>query len=265
LARIIAIASGKGGVGKTTIAANLGLALQQMGKRVVIVDCNLTTAHLGLLFGVYVYPTTLNDFLRDEARFENILYRHDSGLRIIPASLSLEDLVDINVDDFKRILKHTFSNYDVVILDSAPGLGREALISLQAADEVLFVATPTIPSLVDIVKCKSLVNSLKRDVSVLGIIVNRMKGKEYEIAASDIRQFTGIPIIGIIPEDENVIESTNRKHLIVHSKRTSPASLAISRIASRVAGSPDFISIPAKLYRRPGFLKRVMNRFKRRR
>jgi septum site-determining protein MinD len=152
MVRIIAVASGKGGVGKTTIAANLGLSLQRLGRRVVVVDCNLTTAHLGLMFGIYNYPVTLNNYLRDEARLENILYRHSSGLNIVPASLNLQDLVDIEVEDFKKSLKYTFSDYDFVILDSAPGLGREALISLQTADEILFVATPTIPSLVDILK-----------------------------------------------------------------------------------------------------------------
>lgn len=261
MVRIIAIASGKGGVGKTTIAANLSLVLQKLGKRVVVIDCNLTTAHLGLLFGIYFYPKTLNDFLRDEVRFENILYRHVSGLRIVPASLNLDDLAGIEVGDLKTSLKTAFSDYDLVILDSAPGLGREALISLQAADEILFVATPTIPSLVDIVKCKSVVGALGGGANVLGIVINRVKNREYEITPEDVRRFTELPVVGIIPEDENVIESANRRSLVVISNQNSPASQAILRIGVRLAGSPGFMSIPEKFYKRPGFFRRVLNRF----
>jgi septum site-determining protein MinD len=73
LVRIIDVCSGKGGVGKTTVAANLGLALQNFGKKVAVVDCNLTTSHLGLLFGFHNYPITLNNFLKGEARMEDII------------------------------------------------------------------------------------------------------------------------------------------------------------------------------------------------
>lgn len=261
MVRIITVASGKGGVGKTTIAANLALSLQRVGKRVVVIDCNLTTSHLGLMFGIYNYPVTLNNFLRDEARLESILYRHSSGLNIVPASLNLRDLVDIEVDDFKGSLKYAFSDYDFVILDSAPGLGREALMSLQTADEILFVATPTIPSLVDIVKCRSLVDSLGSGASVLGVVVNRVKNKAYEISAHDIRNFTGLPIVGIIPEDDSVIESTNRKSPLVTLSGDSPAAVAIYRIATRLSGSSTFLPIPERYYKKPSFLRRIADFF----
>ena len=264
MVRIITIASGKGGVGKTTIAANLGVSLQRLNKSVVVVDCNLTTAHLGLLFGIYYYPATLNDFLRNEVSFGNVLYRHSSGMGIVPASLNLEDLVDIEIGDFRKSLKYAFSDYDFVILDSAPGLGREALISLQAADEILFVATPTIPSMVDVLKCKNLADSLVggQGPTVLGVVVNRVKGKDYEITIEDIRRFTELPIVGVIPEDDSVIESTNRKSLVIAESGGSPASIAIYRIATRIAGAPTFVPIPEMYYKKPSFLKRVMNFFR---
>ncbi|MEM5773340.1 MAG: AAA family ATPase, partial [Candidatus Aenigmatarchaeota archaeon] len=185
MVRIIDVCSGKGGVGKTTIAANLSLALTQLGKKVAVVDCNLTTSHLSLLFGAYSYPLTLNNFLRKEARFEDVVYTHPSGLRIVPASLELKDLVDVDVSNFKENLKEIFKDFDFVFLDSAPGLGKEALIPLQAADEVLFVANPFLPSLVDVVKCKQLINSFDSRPIVLGIILNRMKKKSYEISAEE--------------------------------------------------------------------------------
>jgi septum site-determining protein MinD len=260
LVRIIVVASGKGGVGKTTISANLAVALQMLGKKVAVVDCNLTTAHLGLLFGIYSYPATLNNLIRNEASVENVTYTHFTGLHIVPASIDIRDLACVDTENFKTMLKDGFSNYDIVILDSSPGLGKEAMTALQAADEVLFVVTPTIPSLVDVVKCRNLINSVKQGAPILGVVINRVKGKDYEVTPEEVRRFTELPVVGIIPEDDNVLESTNRKSIVVLSKENSQASQAIFRISARVAGMPNFIPIPEKFYKKRGFFGRIISR-----
>jgi septum site-determining protein MinD len=254
MVRIIDVCSGKGGVGKTTIVANLGVALQTLGKRVVVVDCNLTTSHLGLLFGNHSYPRTLNSFLKNESSLENALYSHPSGLKFVPASLELADMINVDVDDLKIKLKEAFHDFDFVLLDSSPGLGREALIALLAADELLFVANPYVPSLVDILKYNKLVTSLKSDQSVLGIVLNRMRNKKYEIPIGEIRHFTELPIFGIIPEDENVLESSNKQNLVIDSKKNSPASRAFFEIAAKLSGT---------VYTKQGIFDRLMKFFRR--
>ena len=236
MVRIINICSGKGGVGKTTVAANLGLALQALGKKVAVVDCNLTTSHLSLLFGFYKYPLTLNDFLKGEARMEDVVYTHPSGLRILPASLELEDLIGVKTSNLKEKLKEVFQDFDFVLLDSAPGLGREALIALQACDEVLFIANPFITSLVDVVKCNQLINSLEPKPIAIGIVLNRVRKKAYEISLDEVRQFCELPIMGIVPEDEKILESTNKKSLVTLSYRNSSSSKAFFEIAAKIAG-----------------------------
>lgn len=252
MVRIIDVCSGKGGVGKTTIAANLGIALQSLGKKVAVVDCNLTTSHLSLLFGIYSYPVTLNSFLRNEARLEDAVYDF-SGLKIVPASLELKDLIDVDVSNFKNKLREVFHDFDIVLLDSAPGLGKEALIALQAADEVLFIANPYIPSLVDVVKCNQLINSIESKPLPLGIILNRVRKKRYEISAEEVRQFTELPVLGNIPEDESVLESMNKKKLVAISKQNSPAGKAFFEIATKIVGIE---------YRKPNFLNRFMRIFR---
>ena len=248
MVKIINICSGKGGVGKTVVAANLGVALQKFYKKVAVIDFNFTTSHLSLYFGIYHHPITLNSFLRNEARLEDAIHTHHSGLRVVPASLEVRDLIDINIDNLKNSLKKVFSDYDMIILDSAPGLGREALIALQASDEVLFVANQHIPSLVDVVKCMQVINNLENRPMPMGVIVNRVKNKKYEIKTDEIREFTGLPIVGVIPEDENILESNNRKMLITSSRQNSSASKALFEIAARLAGTE---------YRRPGFFSRI--------
>ena len=236
MVRIISVCSGKGGVGKTVVTANLGVALQKFYKKVAVIDFNFTTSHLSLCFDMYSHPTTLNSFLRNEARLENAIYSHPSGLKIVPASLQLKHITNVDVNNLKNTFKKVFSDYDIVFLDSAPGLGREALIALQASDEVLFVANPHIPSLVDIEKCKQVINMLESKPMPIGVIVNRVKNKNYEIKMDEIRQFTELPIIGIIPEDEDVLAGFNRKSLVTFSKKKSSASKAFFRIAAKLVG-----------------------------
>lgn len=253
MTRIIDVCSGKGGVGKTTVASNLGIALQKFYKKVVVIDCNLTTSHLGLLFGLYSYPVTLNSFLKNESRLEDAVYTHHSGLKIVPASLDFRDIVNIDVTDLKQKLKNAFYDYDIVLLDSAPSLGKESLIALQASDEALFVANPHIPSLVDVVKCYQLINTLENRLMPLGIIVNRVKKRPYEVKLDEIKQFTELPIIGVIPEDEKILESANKKTLVTISKQNSPASIAFFEIAAKLAGVD---------YKKPNFFRRFIGKFR---
>jgi len=255
MVRIIDICSGKGGVGKTTVASNIGVALQKFYKKVAIIDCNLTTSHLGLLFGLYHYPVTLNNFLKNEARIEDAIYTHSSGLKIVPASLDFRDIVNINVTDLKQKLKNAFSDYDMVFLDSAPSLGKESLIALQASDEALFVANPHIPSLVDVLKCSQVINTLENKPLPIGIVVNRVRKRPYEIKLDDIKQFTELPIIGVIPEDEKILESTNKKTLVTVSKQNSSSSIAFFEIAAKIAGVE---------YKKESLLSKIAKVFKKR-
>ena len=236
MVRIINVCSGKGGVGKTTITANLGVAMQNIGKRVAVVDFNITTSHLGLYFDMHMSPVTLNDFLRNQAKLEEAVYTHPSGLKIVPASLKLSDIVDVNTSALRETLRSVFCNCDIVLLDSAPGLGREAMIAFQSCDEVLFVANPFVPSMADIEKCKQVIYSLESKPAVLGVIANRVRNRSYELTLEEMSQFLEMPVVGVVPEDENVLASFNTKSLVVMTNKKTPASKAFLKIASNMAG-----------------------------
>jgi MinD-like ATPase involved in chromosome partitioning or flagellar assembly len=123
------------------------------------------------------------------------------------------------------------------LLDSAPGLGKEALIALQTSDEILYVANPSIPSLIDIEKCNQLASTLENKPTPIGIVVNRVKNKSYEIKNDEITQFTSLPVIGVIKEDERILECTNKKTLITLSKQNSSSCKAFFKIAAKLAGT----------------------------
>lgn len=232
MVRIISICSGKGGVGKTTITTNLGLALQKLGKSAVVVDTNFTTAHLGLYFGMLGNSITLNDFLTGRAALSSAVQMHPSGLRVIPASLNFNDMRGMDTSNLNRMLSGEFHSCDFILLDSAPGFGNEALISMGAANEIIFVANPFLPSVVDIAKAMHLIDSLENRPSPAGILLNRVKGKNYELKADEIRQFCNLPVIGSIPESERILASSNRRSIMMQK---GPCHKAFLRIAANLA------------------------------
>ncbi len=253
MVRIINICSGKGGVGKTTVAANLGYVLQKLGKKTVIIDFNLTTSHLALQFGFYDYQKTFNDFLRNEISLKESIYIHSSGLSIVPASLDLKDLINIDVANLKERIKETFEDYDFVLLDSAPGLGRESIVALKSCDEILFVANPYIPSLVDILKYLNLIKRFEYKPNIIGIVLNKVKNKNFEIKKEEIQAAFGLPVIGIIPEDDSILEALNRRILVTMLKK-SRASEALWKLGSKIAGIE---------YKKSSFFSSLFSIFKR--
>src|SRR3990167_5306775 len=127
MAKIITITSGKGGVGKTTTAINLGAALNFFGKEVIILDANLTTPNIGLHLGAPIVPVSLNHVLNGKAKIIDAIYQHESGTKIIPSSLSVKDLRNVNHEGLKEISKRLKKMAVILIFYSAAGLGDDAI------------------------------------------------------------------------------------------------------------------------------------------
>lgn len=252
MVRIIGIVSGKGGVGKTTVGLNVGASLaHHFKKNVTIVDCNVTTSHLGLYLGMYYCPITLNKVLRGEYTAEEAIQQHHSGLKIIPASLSLSDLEGIDVTEIRESIKSLFDKNDIIFLDGSPGLGREAIATLRASDEILYVTNPYIPFAMDIVRNQEIVNEI--GVKPLGIVLNMVHGKKHEMNNKEIEELTRLPVIAKIPFDMNVHKSLALKTPIVTYKPYTAASKELIKLASNLIGEP---------YHFDGTIQRFLNKIK---
>jgi septum site-determining protein MinD len=235
LTRIISVISGKGGVGKTTAVVNLATALAtEFHKKVAVVDCNVTSSHLGLHLGLYGTPSTLNSVLKKDSDVEQALYNYLPNMQILPASLCLKDLEKLEIQKLDRFLKNSFKKFDYVLLDAAAGFGKEATASLLAADEVLFITTPDIPSVTDIAKGKELAEEL--ELKPLGVVLNRVRNKKFELKSQEINHLTGLPILETIPEDEKVLESLGSKTPMVKYKPNSRVSRSYLKLASLISG-----------------------------
>ncbi len=242
--RIIAIVSGKGGVGKTFTTVNLGLALQDFGEYVIVVDTDVTVSNLGLHLGSYSFPVTIQDVLSGEENIYKSIYTHKSGLMIIPSSLSMKTVGGIskNSKKLKNVLNKLTGN---IILDCPPGLSEEALSLIDVADDVIIVTNPDLSSITDAVKVIKIVRS--KGKNLIGIVVNRIHGDKYELKPAEIEIMCEAPIIGKIPESDLVRKSIFEETPIMRYAPYSDVSIAFKKAAANIIGveyhSPKFLFI----------------------
>lgn len=234
MSRIIGVISGKGGVGKTTVAINLAAALNKWySKRVLLVDCNITTSHIGLYLGLYSTPITLNDALKGSVPIDKTIYPHTCGIDVIPASLRLEDLKDVDWNIVGDKLSPVFDNYDFIILDSSPGFNKESLITMKICREVIMVTTPIVHIVADIIKCRQL--SEEFNIKPLGVVLNMVRKKSYELTPHEVADMTGLHVLTSIPYDDKVPESIISKAPITSFR--SKVNDSFFELASHLMGS----------------------------
>jgi septum site-determining protein MinD len=230
--KIIVITSGKGGVGKTTTAINLGAAINHFGKDVLVIDGNLSTPNIGIHLNSPEVPVNLNDVLSKDSDAFEAVYEHESGMKIMPSSLSVTELEKLKPEkmfDFKDEFKKIS---DYVILDSAAGLGNEATAAIKMADELIIVTNPEMPAIADALKTVKLAERL--NIPVRGVIMTRVRKDKIEMQPETVKDMLEIPVIGMIPEDLTIKEALNLKDAIIHTHPQSKPSRAYKEIAAQI-------------------------------
>ncbi|HKZ45122.1 MAG TPA: cell division ATPase MinD [archaeon] len=253
MTRLITIIGGKGGVGKTTLTSNLTTALTNLGQNVIAVDANLTTPNLGLHLGLPLTSKNLQDVLRGEAKIREATYSHPLGFSVMPASMNINDLKNVDVGRLPEVTLNLIGRADYVIMDCAAGLGREAVSAIEAATEVLIITNPDLPSVADALKTVRIAESQGK--KIVGVVVNKVSGKWHELTRREIEEMLGAPVLVEIPEDKNVSKSIATKNPIVNRNPNSPASVEVRRLAHQLVGVPFKYSKP-RSYR---LLDRMVN------
>lgn len=233
MTKLITVTSGKGGVGKTTTSINLAAAINSFGKEVVVVDANLTTPNVGLHLGAPIVPISLNHLLLGKADITDAIYEHESGMKVIPSSLSVNELRRLNHKKLKDVGKKLRKMADFVIFDSAAGLGEEAVASMESADEIVLVTNPEIPAVTDALKAAKLIEQLGKPIK--GVIVTKHKGSKHEMPIANISEMLELPILGVIPNDEKVSAALVAKDALVHVHPHSKAARAYKKVAAKLA------------------------------
>jgi len=237
--RIITITSGKGGVGKTTATANIGVALARRGQRVACVDADIGLRNLDVVMGLenrIVYD--LVDVVEGRARLRQALIKDKRlpELQLLPAAQTREKSA-VNEKQMTKLCDDLKKEFDFVLIDSPAGIELGFRNSIAPADEVLIVVTPEVSAVRDADRVIGLTEASEKPSPKL--IINRLRPamvKRGEMMdTADVLEVLAIELIGIVPEDETIITSTNRGQPVALEDRTV-AGAAFTRIAQRLLG-----------------------------
>ena len=231
MTRVISVVSGKGGVGKTTMTSNLGVALSKHGEDVVIIDGNFSGANIAQHFGMGFQDVSLNDVLEGDAYITQAVAKHPEGVSVLPASI-LE--FESETENLKHSLIDFLGDKDYVLIDAAAGVGDEVEAAVEASDEVLLVSKPELPSLTNTLGAKELADQKDRDV--MGLVLNEVRDENHEVEHEDIKELVGEDVIGRVPDHEHVREAIALRNPVVSYKPESRASHAIEDVAYKMRG-----------------------------
>lgn len=230
---IYTIASGKGGVGKTTLSANLAAGIASAGKRTIVIDADLGMANLANHLGITGDVPTLHDVLA--GRVDVDVVTHDVGeyLLAIPGAIDLDAYAAIDPDRLEMVVDTVRRRYDYVILDAGAGLNYDSALPLRMADAVVIVTDVTPTAIEDARKTVDLTDRVGGTVE--GVIVNRTT-PDMSPAPSDIAVRLGIRHLGSIPDSSAVPASLRASTPIVWHTPFDDASVAMRSVAGSLTG-----------------------------
>jgi septum site-determining protein MinD len=238
MARIIAVASGKGGVGKTTIAANLGIALSLLEEDVVVLDLDISMGNLELILGLEDKPVTLQEVLSGKNSIHNAIYEGPGGVKIVPAGLSLYALRDMKIERLESALKSLTEDLDILLIDAPGGLERDALSAMNVCNELILVTTPEISSLSDTLKTKIVAQKL--GINILGVVINRKLDDKAFLTTKEIEVILNVPVLSIIPEDPQLQLAYNTNTSILVDSPNSKSSKLLMNLGKSVIGQYSY-------------------------
>jgi len=256
-AKVLTITSGKGGVGKTTIAANLGVALAVQGQRVVVIDADVGLRNLDVMMGLenrIVYD--LVDVIEERCRLRQAMVRDKrlSELFLLPAAQT-RDKSAVQPDDMVHICDDLRKQHDFILIDSPAGIEQGFRYAIAPADEIIIVTNPEVAAVRDADRIIGLIEAEEKGPTRL--IVNRIKpemvrrGEMLDIA--DVIELLAIDLVGIVPEDEAILIAANRGQPIAFSNNSSLTSQSFHNIASRLRGE----DVPFLTLREKSMLERI--------
>ncbi len=264
-ARIILICSGKGGVGKTTLTANLGIALARLGERTAVLDADFGLRNLDLLLGLenrIVY--TAQEVLAETCRLEQAMVRHkqEPNLSLLPAG-NPRMLEWLTPEDMTTIVARLAAVSDYVLIDCPAGIEAGFKNAAAAAEEAIVITTPEVSAVRDADRVIGLLNTMgvKPVQLVLNRVRPRMMASQEMLAVDDVTDILALPLLGLVLEDEQVIVSTNRGEPLTLNGGSSAAGQAYMNVARRLRGEEVPLIDPSR--QRQGLRARLLNKLRR--
>ena len=238
-ARVIVITSGKGGVGKTTTTANIGAALADKGHKVLLIDTDIGLRNLDVVMGLenrIVYD--LIDVIEGRCRVSQALIKDKRcpNLVLLPAA-QIRDKNDVNADQMKELISSLKDSFDYILIDCPAGIEQGFKNAIAAANEAIVVTTPEVSATRDADRIIGLLEAA--GIKNPRLVINRLRidmvKDKNMLSVEDILDILAVKLLGVVPDDENVVISTNKGEPLVY-KGDSLAAKAFKNIASRIEG-----------------------------
>ncbi|MFC4448543.1 cell division ATPase MinD [Halorussus aquaticus] len=232
---VYAIASGKGGVGKTTTAINLGAMLADRDHSVVVVDTDLGMANLADFLDFEIETPTLHEVLAGEAAFEDAIYRAPGDIDVLPSATDIEAFVKSDPANLEAVVADLREKYDYVLLDTGAGVSYDTLVPLALADAVLLVATPDVASVRDTAKTGELAERVESEVR--GAVLTQRSSDI--LNADDVEETLGTDVLAVVPQDEAVPMGIDAGRPLAAFAPNAPAGQAYRELAAVLTGDAD--------------------------
>jgi flagellar biosynthesis protein FlhG len=263
LARVIAVTSGKGGVGKTNFAVNLGIALSKLGSRVLLVDADLGLANVDMILGM-TPKYHLGHVISGQKRIDEVILEGPAGLKVVASGSGDYRLANLTERSLENCLKHLNEverNTDIMLIDTGAGISRNVLKFVLAAGEVVIVTTPEPTAITDAYGIIKVIASADSNTPIW-VVVNMTKdvaeGEQVMERLSTVSQrFLGINLsnIGFITVDPNVSRAVKEQQPFIISHPRCAASLDVNKIAKNILNRSVHTGLGAR-----GFFERLFGR-----
>ena len=238
MSEVIVVTSGKGGVGKTTTAANIGTGLAALDKKVVMVDTDIGLRNLDVVLGLenrIVY--NLVDVIEGNCRLKQALIRdkHNPNLYLLP-SAQTRDKTAVSPEQMKKLCEDLKEEYDYVILDCPAGIEQGFKNAIAGASRAIVVTTPEVSAIRDADRIIGLLEAA--ELHNIYLIINRLRMDMIRrgdmMSVEDVVDILAVDLLGAIPDDEQVVISTNQGEPVCG--KNSPSGLAFENICRRLTG-----------------------------
>lgn len=249
-ARVIAVTSGKGGVGKTSISVNLALQFRAQGKKVVVLDADFGLANVEIMLGIRP-QYNLADLVFHNKEINDIITEGPNGIGFISGGSGVQDLVNLDKEHIKKLITKLVkldSMYDIIIIDTGAGIADSVIEFVLSSPEVLLVVTPEPTSITDAYSLLKAVNrkkEFKREEKAIKVITNRVsdsdEGKEiFDKISIVVSKFLNINMeyLGYIPYDKRIAHAVMEQKPISISLPDSDASIRFQNICERLLNIP---------------------------
>lgn len=244
--KIVAITSGKGGVGKTNIVANLGYTMRRFGKRVLIFDADLGLGNLDVLLGL-TPQYNLSHVIRGEKQLADVIINGPGGMKILPAASGIQDLTSLTQQERYTVFSQLdafIHDFDVMLIDTAAGISSNVLYFNINSDEILVVATPEPTSITDAYAMMKVL-SVKYSTDHFKLVVNAAANSQ---EAQDVyRQLNlvtdrfldiSMEYYGCILMDENVKKGVRQQKAVTEMAPMTKASRNFVELARKITSTP---------------------------